>query len=159
MMEIVRKFEMDVPVEKAFHDFVRELNNWWPKEYTWSQEGLQRISMAPYVNGLCTEIGLFGFRCDWGRVVAYRENELVRIKWQISPQRVPEPDPDKASEVELKFRSVDGCKTALEFVHEHLENHGEGAADYQKAMDSKQGWDYILNKFVEYSVSIHRRRN
>ncbi len=153
MVDIVRKFEMDVPVEKAFNAFVRELNNWWPKEYTWSQEGLQTISIAPYLNGLCTEIGPFGFRCDWGRVVAYEENALIRIKWQISPKRVPEPNPDKASELEVWFHAADQGKTTLEFVHKHFANHGEAAADYQNAMDSEQGWDYILNKYLNYCRS------
>ena len=152
-MDIVRKFEMDVPLEKAFNDLVRELNNWWPKEYTWSQEGLQTISIAPYLNGLCTEIGPFGFRCDWGRVVAYEENELIRIKWQISPKRLPEPNPDKASELEFRFHAADQRKTNLEFAHKHFANHGEAAAEYQKAMESEQGWDYILNKYLEYSRS------
>lgn len=150
MVDIFKKINIDVPTDEAFYVFVHELAKWWPKEYTWSQETLRNISIAPYLNGPCTELGPFGFRCDWGRVTAYEERKRINFKWQISPQRVPEPNPDKASEVEVVFQSVDQQNTIVEFVHKNFKNHGEGAAGYQQAMDSEQGWDYILNKYVDY---------
>lgn len=100
-------------------------------------------------DGLCTEIGPYGFRCDWGRVVELVENKKIGLKWQISPKREPVPNPEKANDiqVELKKRT---SSTILEFEHRNFENHGSDWADYLKIMDSEQGWDHILRSFKEY---------
>lgn len=153
MEKIFKKIQIALPVEKAFTVFIRELDQWWPKEYTWSQEKLKSIKIEPFLNGLCTEVGPYGFRCDWGRVTAYDENQLIKFKWQISPQRAPEPDPEKASDVAIGFKAVDGHNTAVELLHSNFENHGEGASEYQKAMGSPQGWDHILHKYIEHAKS------
>ena len=62
---------------------MNELNEWWPKEYTWSQDKLKEIRINGQKDGLCTEIGPYGFRCDWGRVTELTENEKIKLKWQI----------------------------------------------------------------------------
>ena len=148
MKNISKTLQIDAPAKKVFNKFVNEFNEWWPKEYTWSQDTLQEIRIEPKVNGLCTEIGPHGFRCDWGRVTVLTENQ-IGLKWQISPKREPIPNPDKASDVKVSFVSQ-GDSTTLNFEHFNFENHGEGSGDYRNMMDSAQGWDYILNRFKEY---------
>ncbi len=149
-MEKVKK-TITVPItkEKAFNAFVNQFNAWWPKEYTWSQHHLKEIKIDAKKNGLCTEIGPFGFRCDWGRVTEVEENKKITFKWQISPQRVPEPNPDKASEITVSFQENSGT-TSIELEHAHFENHGEGAEEYQQAMNSEYGWDYILQRYTVF---------
>lgn len=148
MEKISKRLIIEGPAEKAFNKFVNEFNEWWPKEYTWSQDALQEIRIEPKMNGLCTEIGPYGFRCDWGRVTELTENR-IGLKWQISQRREPIPNPDKASDVKVSFVSQ-GDSTTLSFEHFNFENHGEGSDDYRNMMDSAQGWDYILNRFKEY---------
>lgn len=148
MKKIFKTLQIDAPAKKVFNQFVNEFNEWWPKEYTWSQDALQEIRIEPKMNGLCTEIGPYGFRCDWGRVTELTENR-IGLKWQISQRREPIPNPDKASDVKVSFVSQ-GDSTALNFEHVNFENHGEGSDDYRNMMDSAQGWDYILNRFKEY---------
>ena len=150
MNKLLKKIKTSTSREEAFKKFVYQLNVWWPKEYTWSQEQLVEIKIDPRQNGLCTEIGPFDFRCDWGRVVEIDVNKKIILKWQISPNRVPEPNPAKASEICIHFWESPDSGTILELEHAHFENHGEGAAEYLKAMDSKQGWDYILQKYLEF---------
>ncbi len=53
--------------------------------------------------GHCSERGPHGFRCDWGRVVTCEPPGKIAFTWQISPQRVPQPDPAQASLVEVRF--------------------------------------------------------
>jgi uncharacterized protein YndB with AHSA1/START domain len=153
MEKVTKTITVLMSKEKAFDKFVNHLNEWWPKEYTWSQEHLVEIKIDPKKDGLCTEIGPFGFRCDWGRVMAIEPNEKIKLKWQISPKRVPEPNPDKASSVTINFIEILGV-TALAFEHADFENHGEGAKEYQQAMDSEQGWDYILKQYVEFCKKL-----
>lgn len=150
MNRISKRLTIPVSVEKAFRYFVYDLNAWWPKEYTWSQEGLQSIRIDPRENGLCTEIGPHNFRCDWGRVVLFEPNSKIIFTWQISPTRVPEPNPEKASEVSVSFTAHGQSETIIHFEHSHFDKHGKGFEDYVQAMNSETGWDYILNLYATY---------
>ncbi len=149
MKSITKRLTVKIPSETAFHKFVKELNEWWPKEYTWSQDKLEVIKIDGRKDGLCTEIGPNGFRCDWGTVTEFTEHKKLRLKWQISPNREPIPNPDKASDISVDFIQ-DGRSTTIKFEHLNFENHGDGSDDYRKMMDSEQGWDYILNKYKKY---------
>ncbi len=150
MESIHKEIPIDIASDVAFKRFVYELNAWWPREYTWSQDALQEIKIDGRVNGLCTETGPYGFRCDWGRVKEIVEGVRIELKWQISPKREPIPDPEKASDIRIEFKAIGELSTRLEFEHLNFEKHGEGAAEYQKMMDSKQGWNYILECFQKY---------
>ncbi|MEQ8474119.1 MAG: SRPBCC domain-containing protein [Marinoscillum sp.] len=149
MEGISKSIKIGVSPEVAFQKFVKELKEWWPKEYTWSQEKLEKIQIEAKKGGLCTEIGPHGFRCDWGRVTEWTENTQIGLKWQISPKREPIPNPEKASDIKVDFVEKDHL-TILDFQHFNFENHGENSDDYRKMMDSEQGWDYILNNFKTY---------
>lgn len=149
-MEIARSLTLEISSEKAFDNFINHLNKWWPREYTWSQDKLVKISIDPQENGLCTEIGPYRFRCDWGRVINIKENEVLELYWQISPQRIPVPDADRASIVKVDFKQKAAKSCEIQLRHFRFANHGEGAEDYFKAMNSGQGWDYILKCFTEY---------
>lgn len=61
---ISKKIVVGINVDTAFKKFTKELNQWWPKEYTWSQDTLEEIYIDVKEQGLCTEIGPHGFRCD-----------------------------------------------------------------------------------------------
>jgi len=70
------------------------------------------------------------------------------FRWQISSTRVPDPDPDHPSEVEVSFGG-DGDETRVELLHSGFERHGEGAESYSSAMGSQYGWDLILARYAE----------
>ncbi len=149
MEKISKQLKIKGSAENAFKRFVDDLNAWWPKEYTWSQDKLEKIYIERKLNGLCTEIGPHGFRCDWGRVTTFVEPKNIELKWQISPKREPVPDPHKASDITLSFVQ-DGDATILHFEHFNFGNHGKGSEDYRKMMASEQGWEYILNSYRNY---------
>lgn len=150
MEKITKEINIGLNREKVFNKFVSELNEWWPKEYTWSQDSIKEIKIDGKKDGLCTETGPYGFRCDWGRVKELTENEKIELKWQIGPAREPVPNPDDASDIKVEFGKNDESATVLRFEHYNFENHGDGADDYRKMMGGKQGWTYILNKFKNY---------
>jgi len=149
MEAISKTIQVAIPAQKAFDRFVNKLGEWWPPEYTWSQDSLEDIRIDSQKNGLCTEIGPHGFRCDWGRVIELIENEKIELKWQISAKREPIPNPAKASNLRITFTD-DGGSTTVQFEHFNFENHGEGAVEYRNMMDSEYGWPYILNKYKNY---------
>lgn len=136
-----------VSAEEAFRVFTEAFGSWWPAAYTWSGEALEAIAIEGGAGGRCFERGPQGFECDWGRVLAWDPPRRVTFAWQISPTRVPEPDPSRASEVDVTFRDGDGG-TTVELVHRGFGHHGEGAAGYRDAMGSEHGWPLILERFA-----------
>jgi uncharacterized protein YndB with AHSA1/START domain len=145
---IRQTLSVSLPPAAAFSLFTEQLGSWWPREYTWSQDVLEAIGLEPRLNGICYERGPYGFRCDWGRVLAWEPPGRLQLAWQISPRREPVPDPARASVVEVRFeaRAEGGTQVTLE--HREFERHGAGATEYRTAMASRQGWPYILEAFA-----------
>lgn len=135
----------------VFDLFVNRLCHWWPKAYTWSGDALVDIRIDAVVDGWCSETGPLGFRCDWGRVIQVATGEKLVMLWQISPARVPEPNPDKASLLQVQFDELEQGATRVTVWHTGFENHGAGAAGYARNMDSEKGWEYILQTFAEFA--------
>jgi uncharacterized protein YndB with AHSA1/START domain len=136
--------EVAAAPERAFASFTDELGSWWPAEYTWAQTTLEDIAIEGREGGRCHETGPHGFSCDWGRVVACDPDERLVFTWQISPDRTPQPDPDRSSEVEVRFEpSGKGTKVSLE--HRGFERHGDEGQGYRDALASEHGWPYMLD--------------
>jgi len=134
------------PPERAFDLFTDGLGEWWMPEYTWSGPlALSKIGIEPREGGLCYEIGPYGFRVDWGRVVTWAAPHRVVFTWQISPNRVPEPDPIRASEVEVLF-TPEGEGTRVELTHRGFDRHGDGAQAYRGGMSV--GWQQLLGRYA-----------
>lgn len=150
MKKIAKELKVEISVNQAFKKFLNELNDWWPKEYTWSQDVLNKIKIDGKPGGLCSEIGPHGFRCDWGRVTELVENQKIVLKWQIGPMREPVPNSEKASDLEIVFVKNGISSTTIKFEHRSLERHGDGAEKYLQMMDGSQGWDYILECYKNY---------
>ncbi len=49
MNSISKLLSVNIPPQQAFKKFVNELNNWWPSDYTWSQDKLEEISYGGQV--------------------------------------------------------------------------------------------------------------
>jgi uncharacterized protein YndB with AHSA1/START domain len=146
-----RTLRVYVPAERAFSVFTERFGAWWPREYTWANEVLETIGIEGHEGGHCYECGPNGFLCHWGRVLVWDPPHRLVISWQISPERFPEPNPGKASEVEVRF-IPDGPATNIELEHRGFARHGSRGAQYRLGMDSPQGWTYILKRYAEAAV-------
>lgn len=133
--------------ERAWRVFTQRLGGWWPHEYTWSGSVLQGLEIEPWEGGMCYELGPHGFRCDWGRVLAWEPPRRLVIAWQIGPDRAPEPDPARASEVEVRFVPADERTIRLELEHRGFGRYGEAGAAYCDALASPGGWPLILERY------------
>jgi uncharacterized protein YndB with AHSA1/START domain len=105
-----RTVTVPMPPDRAFALFTAGFGTWWPSEYTWAGDVLDTIVIEPREGGRCFERGPHGFECDWGRVLTWNPPQRLAFSWQISPERVPEPNPAKTSEVEVRFVAV--CRSA-----------------------------------------------
>ena len=143
---LVRELFVRVPPERAFAAFIN-LGRWWPREYTWSQDVLQSIGIEPRLNGACYERGPHNFECDWGRVIVWEPPGRIVFTWQIAFDRAPEPDPAKASEVEVRFmEEALGTRVVLE--HRAFSRHGEKGNAYREGMASPAGWPSMLERYA-----------
>jgi uncharacterized protein YndB with AHSA1/START domain len=141
-----------VPVDQAFAAFA-DLARWWPRQYTWAADTLEDIGIEPREGGLCYERGPHGFTCHWGRILAWEPPTRLVITWQIAPDRVPEPNPAKASEVEVRFHPAEPSGARVELEHRALARHGDGADAYRQGMASPAGWPHILGR---YAATVRR---
>ena len=70
------------------------------------------------------------------------------ISWDISLQWTLEADPDRTSEVEVRFTAEGPDRTLVELEHRKLDRHGEGWEQMQGAVGSPGGWDAGLGAFA-----------
>jgi uncharacterized protein YndB with AHSA1/START domain len=148
MTDLQRTVTVPAPAERAFEAFTTGLAGWWPPEYTWARDVLETIAIEPRQGGRCFERGPHGFECDWGRVLAWDPPRRLLFTWQIGPDRVPEPNPEKASEVEVRFVENGDASTRVELEHRAFARHGDDGEGYRDALASPQGWPYILDRYA-----------
>jgi uncharacterized protein YndB with AHSA1/START domain len=139
------------PPDRAFAVFTERFGTWWPREYTWSHDVLEEIGIESGAGGICFERGPHGLRCDWGRVLVWDPPARLAFTWQISPERVPVPDPSRASEVAVRFMA-EGSGTCVQLQHRGFERHGEGGTEYAKGMGSDEGWPLLLERYADAVV-------
>ena len=135
------------PRNRAFELFT-DFESWWPHEWTWSGEALEEIGIEGWVGGMWYEVGPFGFRCDRGRVFAWEPSGRLAFTWQVSPAGLPVPDPEKASEVEVRFIPQGPRETSIEVEHRGFARHGGGWEAYRERMGGAEGWPNILERFT-----------
>ncbi|MEV0425096.1 SRPBCC family protein [Micromonospora sp. NPDC050495] len=133
--------------ETAFAVFTGSLTDWWVPEYTWSgPDALAELGVEPRAGGMFYEIGPYGFRSDWGRVLTWDPPRRLVFTWQIGPDRVPVPDPARASEVEVLFQPEAPELTWVEVEHRNFDRHGEAAEGYREALTA--GWQELLSRYL-----------
>ncbi|MEU5721199.1 SRPBCC family protein [Micromonospora sp. NPDC047738] len=133
--------------ERAFAVFSGSLADWWVREYTWSgPEALAELGMEPRAGGMLYEIGPYGFRSDWGRVLTWDPPRRLVFTWQIGPDRVAVPDPARASEVEVLFQPEGPELTRVDVEHRYFDRHGAAAEGYREALTA--GWHELLSRYL-----------
>ena len=140
-----------VPVtrERAFDFFVNRLIEWWPREFTFSDGAITDIAVEPWTGGRWYERDEHGVETAWGTVRHWNMPEQVKLSWKISPQRTPEPDESRASEVEITFVEDGTATTRIDLEHRCFNRHREGAEVMYAGMDSAEGWTKILDHFAQ----------
>lgn len=145
---------VDVSPADAFAGFTDGMGSWWPREYTWSGDLLESFGIESRSGGLCYEIAANGMRFDWGRVSAWEPPRRLAFSWQVGPDRVPQPNPARASQVEVRFEPAAGGRTKVSVLHEGWERHGEAGAAYREQFDAAGTWPRILE---QYAAAVSRR--
>jgi uncharacterized protein YndB with AHSA1/START domain len=139
---------VDAPIEKAFGVFTEDFGRFKPPEHNLLGTEIAETVFEPRVGGHLYDRGVDGSECRWARVLVYEPPQRVVISWDIGPTWQIEADPDKTSEVEVRFIVEGPERTRVELEHRHLDRHGEGWRGVREGVDGDQGWPLYLQGFA-----------
>ena len=117
---------VDVAIERAFSVFTEEFDSIKPREHNLLAVEIAETVFEPREGGRIYDRGIDGSECQWARVLAYEPPHRVVISWDISPRWQIETDPERTSEVEVRFIAETPERTRVELEHRNLDRHGPG---------------------------------
>ena len=136
------------PIERAFAVFTEDIGSWWSPDHHIIEAPLAEMVFEPRVGGHVYDRGVDGSECRWARVLAYEPPERVVISWDITLDWKIETDPERTSEVEVRFTAEGPDQTRVELEHRNLGRHGEGWEQMHAAVGSPDGWRKGLESFA-----------
>jgi uncharacterized protein YndB with AHSA1/START domain len=137
------------PVEKAFAVFTERLGDFKPPEHNLLASPIAETVLQPWVGGHIVDRGTDGSECRWARVLVFDPPERLVFSWDISPEWRIESDPDRTSEVEVRFVAESSDSTRVDLEHRHLDRHGPGWQAVLDGVDGDEGWPLYLSRYAE----------
>jgi uncharacterized protein YndB with AHSA1/START domain len=144
-----RSITVNASQERAFEVFTAGFSTWWPLEShhigkTMATEAI----IEPRAGGRWFERDADGNECNWGFVNEFDPPSRVVLAWHLNPEWGYDPDPEKATEVEVTFTPVDGG-TLVELEHRGFEKHGETGASMRDAVSAPGGWADLMQMYAK----------
>ena len=140
---------VDAPIERAFSTFTDDIGSWWSEDHHLLRGELAEMVFEPRVGGHIYDRGVDGSECHWARVLAYEPPDRVAFSWDINVQWEIETDPERTSEVEVRFIAEGPDRTRVELTHRGIERHGPGWEGMHGAVGSPAGWPAGLELFAQ----------
>jgi len=134
--------------QHAFKVFTAGFTTWWPASHHIGGAELAEVVLEQQEGGRWYERGVDGSECDWGTVLAYDPPHRVLLSWHLNGEWAYDPDPAKASEVEVRFVAEGPDVTRVELEHRHLERHGGTWQALRDGVSSDGGWADLLRGFA-----------
>ena len=133
--------------EHAFEIWSKRYDLWWPKMHKIGKADLKTVVVEEKAGGRWYEVGVDGSTCEWGTVLAYEPPSRVVVTWHLQPNWEHDPNPNRASRIEVTFSDLGNGQTRVELVHSELEKHGAGWQEMAKELGS--GWGGIMDSFAQ----------
>jgi uncharacterized protein YndB with AHSA1/START domain len=140
---------VDAPIERAFSVFTDDIASWWGPDHHILEGELAEMVFETHVGGHVFDRGVDGRECRWATVLAFDRPHRFVISWNISTDWKLETDPERTSEVEVRFIAEGPERTRVELEHRNLERHGEGWEGMRDAVGSPDGWPAGLRDYAE----------
>jgi uncharacterized protein YndB with AHSA1/START domain len=141
---------VEVGAERAFTAFFDEMAGWWDPDHHLVDGELAEMVVEPRVGGSIYDRSVDGSECRWATILAYEPPRRAVFSWNITTAWQVEPDPARASEVEVRFVPEGPGRTRVELEHRHLERHGAGWEGMRDAVGSPNGWSGGLERLASY---------
>lgn len=139
--------------QRAFEVFTAQFGSWWPKDYHIGEAEMADFVVEPKVGGRWYEVGVDGKECDTGQVTAFEPPGRLALAWHLDENWQYDPDPARASEVEVRFIAEGPTHTRVELEHRGFERHGAGADAVHGVVSSPRGWSYCLELFAQQAAA------
>ncbi len=144
------EIDVDAPIDHAFKVFTEGIGSWWNPEHHILQAELAEMVFEPRVGGHVIDRGVDGSESRWARVLAYEPPNRVVFSWDIDLSWQIESNPEKTSEVEVRFTAQGPDRTHVTLEHRNIDRHGEGWESMREAVGSQDGWS--LERFAEVAA-------
>ncbi|MGH9129288.1 MAG: SRPBCC family protein [Acidimicrobiales bacterium] len=144
---VQRQVVVEAPIEEAFSVFVERFGDFKPPEHNLLGTPIAVSVFETRVGGHIYDRDTSGAECRWARVLAYEPPTRVVFSWDIDPQWQIEADPDRTSEVEVRFVAETAQRTRVELEHRNLDRHGPGWAGVSDGVASDGGWPLYLARY------------
>ena len=139
---------VNAPPERAFDVFTAGFAAWWPIESHHIGDNLAvDVAIEPHEGGRWLERDADGNECVWGFVTAWEPPHRILLSWHLTPEYEFDPDPAKASEVEVRFTPQDDG-TLVELEHRGFERRAVGGAVTREKVSAPGGWRELLETYA-----------
>jgi uncharacterized protein YndB with AHSA1/START domain len=140
---------VQAPIERAFEVFTAGFDSWWPRTHHIGTAELAAAVVEPHVGGRWLERGVDGSECEWGRVLAWDPPRHVALSWHLTADWGYDPDPEKASRLDVRFLAEGAGMTRVELEHSGLDRHGSDWVKVRDGVSSDGGWSHLLAAYAE----------
>lgn len=147
--EVRVEFVVDASAEKAYQVFTDGMNTWWNPDHHIGSGTLAEIVVEPHVGGRMFGRETDGTECPWGTVLTWNPPHRFAFSWDIGLNWEHEPDPARASRVEVTFTPAGVDRTTVTLVHSDLERHGPGWESMRDSVASPDGWPDLADRYAK----------
>jgi uncharacterized protein YndB with AHSA1/START domain len=140
---------VEAPVEIAFSVFTEGFDGFKPREHNLLDVDIAETVFDTREGGHIYDRGVDGSECRWARVLAFEPPNRVVFSWDISPMWQVETDPDRTSQVEVRFIAETPDRTRVELEHRNLDRHGDGWEGMREGVAGDQGWPLYLQRYSD----------
>ena len=149
LTSVNRSVTVQASPERAFEVFTAGFNTWWPIESHHIGERMAvEVAIEPRAGGRWFERDAEGAECDWGFVTEWDPPHRLVLAWHLTPEYKFDPDPDRASEIEVRFTPQDGG-TLVELEHRGFEKHAETGARIRETVSGPGGWTELIQMYAK----------
>lgn len=143
-----RDVVVPVPPAEAFAAFTGRFGEIKPPEHNLLGAAVVESVFEPRVGGHVLDRGPDGRECRWARVLVWEPPHRVVFTWDIGPSWQLESDPERTSEVEVRFVADGENATRVELEHRHIDRHGPGWETLRDGVAGEQGYPLWLARFA-----------
>jgi uncharacterized protein YndB with AHSA1/START domain len=157
-LKVTKSIVVDVPPTRAFEFFLAQ-ERWWPiATHHLAEQPGETAVLEPFVGGRWYERAHDGSETDWGTVLAFEPPHRILLTWHMSSDWTYEPEPERASEIEVTFLPEGGDRTRVVYEHRHLERYGEHAERMRRSLDRPTAAESTLRAFAAALATAKKPR-
>jgi uncharacterized protein YndB with AHSA1/START domain len=151
---IRQQIVVNASLERAFRVFTEQFGDFKPSEHNLMNAPIAETVFEPRVGGHIYDRAVDGSICKWASIIAYEPPNRVAFTWNIGPTWQIESDPERRSEVEVRFIAESDERTRVELEHRHIERHGEGWEAVAAGVGGDGGWPLYMERYLQLAQQV-----